>query len=187
MNRVNRWNNTSFFFLFTKDTSGRIFFDNCSSSFYLDLYILVRVRGCIGPRGHNACNNYDTYSVMEWFRSPPAASPRASTCAHLREGGLGRGRVCSIDRRPSTSITECARTPTAHHTPLISVSRATSLSSLSSLSLLFPPLFLAPTADTYILSLRSSTAIPLSFSSRINYYEPDGRKGRRGVKKRKDI
>lgn len=37
---------------------------------YLRLYLGVRVRDCIGrlgPRGHNACNNYDTYSVMEWF------------------------------------------------------------------------------------------------------------------------
>lgn len=123
---------------------------------------------------------------MEWFRSPPAASPRASTCAHLREGGLGRGRVCSIDRRPSTSITECARTPTAHHTPLISVSRATSLSSLSSLSLLFLPSLSRPNSGyVYTLSSLLDRYSPLFlFSNQLLRTRRKKRKKRRKKKKR---
>ena len=123
---------------------------------------------------------------MESFRSPPAASPRASTCAHLREGGLGRGRVCSIDRRPSTSITECARTPTAHHTPLISVSRATSLSSLSSLSLLFLPSLSRPNSGyVYTLSSLLDRYSPLFlFSNQLLRTRRKKRKKRRKKKKR---
>lgn len=70
---------------------------------------------------------------------PPAASPlaranRAPTIAKTPAfsrppRGLGRGRVCSIDRRRSTNLTERVRTPSwkGTTTPRISPSRAASL------------------------------------------------------------
>lgn len=63
---------------------------------------------------------------MECFWSPQASPLRSHLCALTftkapralsAPGGLGRGRVCSIDRRRSTNITERARMPSRNGTP----------------------------------------------------------------------
>lgn len=63
---------------------------------------------------------------MECFWSPLAGPLRSHLCALTftkapralsTPGGLGRGRVCSIDRRRSTNITERARMPSRNGTP----------------------------------------------------------------------
>lgn len=63
---------------------------------------------------------------MKCFSSPLTSPLRSRLCALTftkapralsAPGGLGRGRVCSIDRRRSTNITERARMPSRNGTP----------------------------------------------------------------------
>lgn len=105
--------------------------------------------GCRRKRLHRESLESVTLVIIMIFRhgvvSIPSGnfSPLAPTRAHLRQassrsqplGGLGRGRVCSIDRRQSTNLTERIRTPSWNGTPHRVSLRRVPPSRLSDLSL----------------------------------------------------
>lgn len=97
---------------------------------------------------------------MECFWSPLAGPLRSHLCALTftkapralsTPGGLGRGRVCSIDRRRSTNITERARMPSRNGTPHRLSHRRV------------PPFFSSLSFFLFFLSLLFSSLLSLSY------------------------
>lgn len=119
-----------------KLSSTRIVFAYC---------LCERVRGCIANPLERV-----TLVIIMIFRHgvvfipsgrPPLSPLLAPTCTHLRSEpprGLGRGRVCSIDRRRFTNLTERVRTATWKGTVYHPVACHPSFSSLLFSSTLTP-------------------------------------------------
>lgn len=137
--------------------------------------VIVFLRDRPTARLCNACSNYNIPSWMgvslTLSAHPPPSPDVAPTYAHPRRRqppalsrpprGLGRGRVCSIDRRRSARLAERDRAPSWRRTPRISWFACHPLFRKSSYPLLDLPSSLSPSRR--LPSVLRSRVAPSSF------------------------